>query len=83
MRTSAGKISWLCWRIEKEISLARDRAPRARNFAPIVRSRDFAPGAIVRDLNFSRRGAILSHRDAQERIFFRDRKIFFRSHRNS
>jgi len=77
VRTSAEKISALCARIEKEIFVASDRAPRARNFARIVRSRKSALEAIARDLNFSRRVAILSHGDACNRIFRRDRKKNF------
>jgi hypothetical protein len=76
MRTSAEKILALCARIEKEISRASDRAPRARNFARILRSPESALKAIARDLNFSRRGAIRSHHDVCNRIFLRDR-IFF------
>jgi hypothetical protein len=77
MRTSAGKILALRARIEKEISRATDRAPHARNFTRIARSRASAMEAIARDLNFLRRGAIRSHHDACNRIFLRDRKIFF------
>lgn len=70
MRTSAEKFLALCARIEKEILRASDRAPRARNFARIMRSHESALEAIVRDLNFSRRGAIRSCSDACNRIFF-------------
>jgi hypothetical protein len=79
MRTSAEKILALCGRIEKEISRASDRAPRARNFAQIMRSRQSALKAIAHDLNFSRRDALRSRYDACNRIFLRDRKIYFRS----
>jgi len=77
MRTSAEKFLALCARIEKEILRASDRAPRARNFARIMRSHESALEAIARDLNFSRRGAIRSCSDACNRIFFRDREKFF------
>jgi hypothetical protein len=83
MRTSAEKKLALCARIEKEISRASDRAPHARNFTLIARSRQSAVEAIARDLNFSRRGAIRSHHDACNRIFLRDRKIFFDSAESS
>jgi len=76
MRTSAEKSLALRGRIEKEIFATSDRAPRAQNFARIVRSRAPALEAITRDRKFSRRGAILSHGDACNRIFLRDRKIF-------
>jgi len=76
MRTSAEKNLGLCARIEKEIFVASDHAPRAQNFARIVRSRECALEAIARDRRFSCRGAILPHGDACNRIFLRDRKNF-------
>jgi hypothetical protein len=77
IRTSAGKILSVCARIEKGISRASDRAPRALNFAPISRSRVSALGAIVRDLNFSREDAIWSQRERMPSNYFRDRQNIF------
>jgi hypothetical protein len=80
MRTSAQKISPLYARIEKEISRRIDRAPQARNFTPIARSRRTALEAITLDLKFfgSQRNFVAS--SGVRTFFWRDRKKYFRSH---
>jgi hypothetical protein len=69
MRTSAPKISPLYARIEKEISRQIDRAPRARNFIPIARSRRTALEAITLDLKFSDCSVISPHHQVYEHSF--------------
>jgi hypothetical protein len=54
-----------------------DLALRARNFAPIARSRAPALGAIARDLKFSDRDVNCAHLSNSHSIFFaRSKNIF-------
>jgi len=77
MRTSAQKNLPLFARIAKEISRVSDLALRARNFAPIARSRASALGAIARDLKFSDRDVNCAHLSNSHSIFSaRSKNIF-------
>jgi hypothetical protein len=77
MRTSAQKNLPLFARIAKEISRVSDLALRARNFAPIVRSRASALGAIARDLKFLDRDVNCAHLSNSHSIFSaRSKNIF-------
>jgi hypothetical protein len=78
MRTSAQKNFCVLPRIEKEIPREIDRAPRARNFAAIMRSRTSTLKAIVRDRNFFvsaqfRQADRACNRKNQKKIFARAR----------
>ena len=54
-----------------------DRAPRARNFAPIARSRAPALGAIASDLKFSDRDVNCAHLSNSHSSFVRAIEKYF------